>query len=559
MVAEVAPAVEAAAQRDFLDLPAVDPYRRADLKAHLRARYEQMRGYAGDPNALGAQEAAAMAQAEQAAAVYVPFDHAIYFVTDAVVDDALPLRCVLAHELTHVLQHQYAPEPEDDPEQVTALREGHANYIMLEVCKELPRQQLANPLTRTDVLASRTPSDPLSYAYGYGERFIAAVAAAGGAEAVWWTLAQPPPDQATLLQIAQGMLPSGWDNAKLWDVPGATPIIERDIASPIDVLPIITMEPIPLDMPAFAWGGRLAVSEDGALWVAIALEGEARAWVAWRRAQMELIRRPVRPVRALRGSPEVDDSLEIRRRRQRERWVAADGLLLISLTSAERDKVAPLRAILDLHLPTRPPEQPDVSLVQAMLPAQFPPLVESWQYRLSLATAAAGAGDYGRCVAQSFAALEVGGPPHPAAEQAYRCALLAQDLDAAHRANVALRPAPAPADLRYEHSRQLAARARYDEALALLDAPAETPEDQQHLRDIQLWIFIRTHQTAQVIQLARSGTPSAVMRLEAAIYLTRQRHAAIARELLAPLCDELAGSDQDRCKALQIVLGSITP
>ncbi len=215
--------METAAQRPFLVLPPVLSVSRAQALANL----EQQE----------AQEAEARIQADQDKARHEEIlrliDHSLAFysipeqkiyVISTNIGDFMestgttvgPLlgsvaRCVVAHELTHALQHQYAHRspPKSDEEQASllAMWEGQAHLVAQRSCADPVAWQLLESSQRLDVLSSLEPEDPIARYYGYGFAFMSTLERRGGIEATWNALLLPLcswPRHAAMLAFQRG-------------------------------------------------------------------------------------------------------------------------------------------------------------------------------------------------------------------------------------------------------------------------------------------------------------------------------------------------------------------
>jgi hypothetical protein len=199
----VAPLVEAATGMTLLVLPPIVAQPRASVIRKLAAYHHTT------PEALLQDDVIA-----HAIALYVPMDGRIYVMVDEDLGTREARRwdtatrpdmpCVLAHELTHALQHQHGwtVGGEDDPdrsERLLTVSEGQASWVEGRVCgwSDQADSVLGPGWPRRD---RPVPDDSIAgVRYGHGLRFVEAVAAAWDAKTIWSFVAAPP----TLDQIRQ--------------------------------------------------------------------------------------------------------------------------------------------------------------------------------------------------------------------------------------------------------------------------------------------------------------------------------------------------------------------
>ncbi len=208
----VAPAVEAAVGRRLVEMPPVQIQREADVRASIWKAVRDGLVGRGVPAGRAATEADALSRAvvDDALAIYDGATGRVYVVKEHVEawagaadmpDHQLEAvcSCVLAHELTHALQDQHAPDPPGgDPDLAArrrALDEGQAKVVEGLVCTgrlgeagELLRA--TSPAVRLEegAPAAGTPA----FLYDYGAAWVADLWRREGAEAVWTALGSPP-------------------------------------------------------------------------------------------------------------------------------------------------------------------------------------------------------------------------------------------------------------------------------------------------------------------------------------------------------------------------------
>ncbi|MBW2257523.1 MAG: hypothetical protein JRI25_23405 [Deltaproteobacteria bacterium] len=130
------------------------------------------------------------------------------------------MTCLVAHELTHALQHQElgmaTGDTEDALRLAQATREGHAELVMREVCLELGYEAAAGCLmggSGADDLRERDPTDPHVFLYGFGTRYMDARWKTDGADGTWAAMADPPNTMGALL-VTSGTNPLANDTQR---------------------------------------------------------------------------------------------------------------------------------------------------------------------------------------------------------------------------------------------------------------------------------------------------------------------------------------------------------
>lgn len=229
----VVPQVEAAAHAKLLRVPEIRIARRSDLKDSVNRYYDRL---AENPNFVGAMlangRADSLAMVSGAMALYLNVDESIYVIREVLEDlqngewsdlrIARPvLRCLIAHELTHALQHQYAGPGGSGGTATLALREGHAQVVMREVCGDTEAMAWLDLMQRSDVVASADPADPNVTAYVYGERLVRAWIDVHGRDAIWWALNAPQPSFDGVRAAVGASVAPGWTDSGRLD-----PIVE---------------------------------------------------------------------------------------------------------------------------------------------------------------------------------------------------------------------------------------------------------------------------------------------------------------------------------------------
>lgn len=230
MVVELRPEVEAVAGRRLVEVPAVGIATSDQVLRQVQAfEAERLRARGGGDGAaqLAAASAYATGLLEHALAVYLESDGSLVLIKDHLERNfsetlASPdlaeasLRCVVAHELVHALQQQYAATPlaltEEQSFGARALREGQAVLISSRVCQAVDPQvaRYVAAVAGTDVVASIPDPDDNVLAYGYAPLYLAGLEHAEGREAVWQALSGAPPSREALVVATKPWLQSGW-------------------------------------------------------------------------------------------------------------------------------------------------------------------------------------------------------------------------------------------------------------------------------------------------------------------------------------------------------------
>ena len=154
--------------------------------------------------------------------MYTPFDQRVYILKDhleavyrryTIADDLrVPfLRCVVAHELVHALQHQLLERPQENQEIWETLLEGHAALMGRRLCGDAKAVALSKVLDASDSVSS-LPFSPGSYAWG--SRFLERVQRSGGSEALW-QIFQQVPSKEEFIAATREVRMLGWDSPEL--------------------------------------------------------------------------------------------------------------------------------------------------------------------------------------------------------------------------------------------------------------------------------------------------------------------------------------------------------
>lgn len=212
------------------------------------------------------------------------------------------VRCVIAHEATHALQHQRASIPRD-AKTLAPLIEGQATLVATRLCGDPTAAALSDGTTGTDIVSSIALADPLS-AYPFGRRYVERlVAGRADEEPIWSALEHPP----TALEIANAVdaarIPEWQDHGPISRVMtgltgagGPPPWVEA--ATPAEFLSALDFPGMGVDNLLPAEGGLVAGKKtDGAMTMVAAFllrdETRGRAWLATRERRMHDAEPPV--------------------------------------------------------------------------------------------------------------------------------------------------------------------------------------------------------------------------------------------------------------------------
>lgn len=218
----VAPQVEAAVGRRLLARPPIRIARADEVIAALAKGSRDQLVAAGAPPEQADASARALARGvvTNALAVYSGGDRVVYAVEDNLerwlqsyrVDDQQLLEdvaaCVMAHELTHALQDQYAePAAGDTPDAALrwrALAEGQADTVQSLVCDTARPDAallLADGAPARGLSQQSLAADSPEFLYDYGSAWVRDLWSREGAEAVWRALAAPPTYDAIVARV----------------------------------------------------------------------------------------------------------------------------------------------------------------------------------------------------------------------------------------------------------------------------------------------------------------------------------------------------------------------
>jgi hypothetical protein len=541
--------------------------------------------------------------------IYLQGTQEVFFLTDNVeatfVDYAFApellhpvMKCIVAHELVHALQHQVAPVDERGDDEATrltlSLREGHADFVAAQVCGAGNRfLDMAQGL---DIPASRAAIDPHAFAYGYAESFIGALESVAGTEAVWAALVAPPPPRALVTRVGGAGLPSGWtDAAPLAAVARTFAPSPKTGATPTDT--IAPMAPGPVlaslaaesehatDVAALAGLGLVEDGDDAFVGVFAFLlrdEEAATAWIHRRRTAMQSDRVRVLSgegllasaprAGAVRGVEAGDDGATLSVRaaftsgdRYVEQWVARGHHLYGVVHRASKVNIKALTgglaALLDLHLPDPPQDTVLDDADRAALLAMVPPAPVatgvSWQFRRDQLYPILLRQDWAACLDRLDGAQEGLDPSGRSAlaVHAMPCALNGSDLGQADRLYDLIRaPDQLEPDVAANYAGHLAKARRWDEVLVVLDA-APGASDTAFVATTRLNASVNLRRWPDVERLLALGEAHPQTRAWAASQLAQAGRKETARVALRAACPALTEKERGICTRLLTQLG----
>ena len=261
-VAEVRPVVERVAGRKFTQDPVVRVVTRekltqtlyeqfaADVRRHNPERTPEQELEVEVRLRLAAGSAAPLMfgqYVDDVAAVLIPAEN-VPGLLGMVGCESTPVdavvKIVLAHELTHALQHQTLgtidpPARVDERKAFRAVMEGHAIYVQALVAEELGLAEGQRVLMTALAPARITDQDPVAAAqmesvrhtyavvYRDGYRYMIRMAEEGGMDQLWEVVASPP---KSLAEIG-GKSPADAADAREW--PGES-VVFRAVADRLD-------------------------------------------------------------------------------------------------------------------------------------------------------------------------------------------------------------------------------------------------------------------------------------------------------------------------------------
>ncbi|MDP2307717.1 MAG: hypothetical protein Q8P18_16960 [Pseudomonadota bacterium] len=606
---ELSPLIEAASGRRFVERPKLTLASRAFVVERV-ARLDR------SANTLGAAAPVSLVDPglEHVLGLYLHGTQEVFFLTDTVqaafddhgfAPDLLHpvMRCVVAHELVHALQHQVAPLYEDGGAEAMrvalSLREGHADFVAAQVCGSGSRYlDLAQGL---DIPASRSPDDPDAFAYGYAETFVGVLQATAGAEAVWAALSAEPPPRALVTRVGSQGLPGGWTDASVvravaQGIVPSTGGVSGPV-SPAALLAVLAADDDrATDIPAVAGLSHLDEGADSFLGVvAFLLRDEtapaawlSRRWTALRAGHVRVLGGAGRftdppkmgPLKALeKRTPALDATLSLQMKldggqRYVEHWAARGrylfGVIHRSVDADPKVVLSALTRLLAAPLPDVPTAAPlseeDRAALLSMAPNAPLAAAVSWQYRRDELYPVVLRKDWESCIDAVDAAapgLDRAGQS-ALAEHGMVCALNAPDLGAADRYYALVL---APSSLQPEHAviyaQHLAEARRWEAVLGVLDAvPAPAEEGAASASaaarlqaNVNLRRWPEVERLVGVVTRPGAVGAPAMTRAWAASELAQAGRTRSARTALRSACPALTGEERRQCDGLLADLG----
>lgn len=455
------------------------------------------------------------------------------------------VRCSIAHELTHALQHQRAQlEREDwtDPG-VEALLEGQATLVARNVCGSVHGGDFSDAVAQVDMVSSLDPADKHAFKYGYGRRYVERLVAAGPQHrAVWAAFANPPTKAQIVAEVEAATVP-GWRNAAALE--SATAMLVNGVgtaesapASATGLLGGVRTTGLQTTHIVRAEGGLVSRRDGGmrtAMAAAFRIVDPKEAVVAVQERRVGLVGRSVRmfggagsiesrtvtaKVPKFRGVPHDDIVLakyDMASGEYRELWVARAGMLVGVAAWWAGGRVPKLEEAALEILAAFPAGLPHVGPLIGASPERPPPAVAAG-FAISQMLSAAVEGDLPKCVALSkrYAAEVPAEDRSEVLSRGYSCAVETRQVAACDSFLADLPFAP-PYETASVHAQMLYAAGRRPEALTLLEqAVVSRSEDAVH-RDSNLLIaYSEARRWADARRMLRDGIAEADAKLFAA-------------------------------------------
>ena len=570
-MAQVAPAVESRAGRTLVARPRAEL---VTLEQALREVPDETRG-----------------RLQRAVALYVPeLERILVLASDTPVGEDV-LRCFLAHELVHALQHQYAPRQwpagvprtRDRERGRRALREGHAAWVGADYCAAVEGPEAAR---RVDVILGTDAPASLhaerdAAVYAWGARLVEALAGREP-ELVWQALHAPPPRWSAMVAAMRPSMPRGWhDPVALRDALGdlvgrrVPRTLRSEPGTPSGALGALFGTPAPAVTPEGGWWLHAVARRRDLHAVAFLLApGEPVALLEARRAGLaapETLSLLSQSAEGIAGQPQGRRVPRLERGgaervlqvtfptlpyRTREYWLATERRLF-GLVVSGRDVPPPRWRAALTRLAAELPEtaaEPGVrwSPLGAWLDtaaASAAPALPGADWRSHRAERLRDQGVHAACRTVFGDLFEAGGPPDPTpwAAATFRCAVEAGETGLAEAALPFV--GTVPGALAGRHAAALNDAGQPLRALAVLDRVAEHDLAQATLRAPRLRAFVllgRWSDAERALLDERGLSPSE--RAFAARALVDATDSATARGVLMRVCPLLDGEDRRRCE-----------
>ncbi|MEN0060689.1 MAG: hypothetical protein AAGA48_00995 [Myxococcota bacterium] len=607
--------VERRAGRPFISLPKVGIQSRAQLRrtllrAPLEMTFEanlrrQERGPYQPPQDVVDRVDHLIANST---AVYTGLDEKIFLIKEpleqlslnfSLGSDALraALRCVLVHEMVHVLQHQYGLHREENADQrrgSLALREGHAETIASAYCSEVEGPALARLLgvLSSSELEASHDADGAPALYSWGQRLASALQAE---DLTWSALIASAPSWAAVVNAVEPTHAPAWRSGEPLEQslrrmnPGSLKLKGPFPVTPTTALTGYFEGRWGIDAMPRARGGFVAEGftnkRQSLLSVFFFEEAGVAATLAERRRETARTSRrdnlPMRYYQEINGRLErrpraslikldrPDVTLAVRITSEstgdgpyREYWVATERRLVFLVITGKRvpeDQVfEEILGLLDtmteasgvpFQLDAMGPWIDEVRAIDPMV-SQY----QSWSYLLQHAAERLSDGDRTACTVFS-PFLQKGAVPDPTtyADAAFQCAAISNDIATATQARALLDRVEAYSAVRLASA--LVDAQRPAQGLAMLEKA-----DVQATEDVDLFVAeasvrvraaIQQGDWATVVRLVRD-TPALhpQLRAYAGQRLYRAGRRAEGRRILEVACPSLDGDDRMTCRRM---------
>ena len=536
-----------------------------------------------------------------ALAMYVGRDETIYVVKEAFEElsrefelggDTLRplLRCVLVHEMVHVLQHQYGVEDAATADQrrgLLAVREGHAEAVASDYCGEVEGKAIArlvDAIGHVELEASLTATSEAAL-YGWGRRLARSLQTE---DLVWPAMVAPAPSWTSIVEAIEPTLPPAWRSGEpLQEMLEGLDDTIREFEGPVPASPTTQLLPffqgrwgadaMPRARGGFVIEARTGRREMIALAFLLDQPGQADRLIERRLHSLKAARRErtpamvydrvsgmlARPIRArtIPTSPGMAVRITARSTGDgpyQEYWFATERRLLFLASTGRRLQESEILAGLQRLLEQLPAErgQPlalaDLGDWAVRLRTIEPPRIPSWTYLFERSAKRVVEGDRGACSEHFDPFLRRGAVPDVVAYAgpAFACAAVAEDLPLAQRAHRLL-PEVDPYAAVFWASR-LANRHRPREALVMLAKADVARAGDRALAlaetSVRTVAAVRLHDWATVSTLVEQHPelePS--LRAWAGSEMVRAGQRAGGRRLLAAACPSLAEPERGPC------------
>jgi hypothetical protein len=470
------------------------------------------------------------------------------------------VRCIVAHELVHALQHAYGADDDPSEDQArgrVALLEGHATAVELRLCEALEGPAIARLTEDVSGIPSAAvaPVDHPVLPYLYGRALVEGLDAEDP-ERIWSALAGPGPSWEAIVDAVRPVVGGGWEQPQ-WLVEALHGVGMAAAPEPASIRvldPLLAPGPKPR-----ATAGWWAVSPSGdRLGVFRLAPGEPAAVVAMRREGLRardlflltdrdwILDRPrlPTPISDDRADAGLRWVLRNPRGKYVEHWLASSTALVVHASGPAGRPNRQVRDVLATLLAALPPGRPATEGLDALEPlgpwlAQVrdtpAPTLPGADWRLLQAANAERAGEERPC----RGAFEgVWGPEVADAvrETAYLCAMATGDLELADQGAEALTELDAA--VAAGHAWQLVEVDRVQDAFDLLDRLEAHGDAAVAVTDARMGALVHARRFEELARVALAGG-SPQVRVQAAEVLLQVGRAREAREVLSDACPQL--------------------